>query len=148
MPPSQGSDDDGADARGEGATLAEEWGEWGEWGEPADTRLIVRPYSWTRGRTRPVQDLALETLVSASSEDLDSSRVASSEHQAVVGLCVQARSVAEVAALLVLPLGIARVLLADMIDMGLVQVHGSAPEPGSEPDLALMERVLAGLHRL
>ncbi|MGH3910783.1 MAG: DUF742 domain-containing protein [Pseudonocardiaceae bacterium] len=147
MPPSQGSDD-GADARGDGATLADEWGDWGEWGEPADTRLIVRPYSWTRGRTRPVQDLALETLVSASSQDPESSRIASSEHQAVVGLCAQARSVAEVAALLALPLGIARVLLADMIDMGLVRVHGSAPEPGSEPDLTLMERVLAGLHRL
>lgn len=142
MPPSQGSDDDGAHTRDEGAVFADEWG------EPEDSRLIVRPYTWTRGRTRPVQDLALETLVSASGHHPDPRRTASSEHQTVVGLCTQPRSVAEVAALLTLPLGIARVLLADMIDLDLVRVHDSPGEPGNQPDLDLMVRVLAGLHRL
>lgn len=141
MPPSQGSDDS-AHTRDEGAMFADEWG------EPEDFRLIVRPYTWTRGRTRPAQDLALETLVSASGHHPDPRRAASSEHQAVVELCAQPLSVAEVAALLVLPLGIARVLLADMIDLGLIRVHGNAVEPGDQPDLELMERVLAGLHRL
>lgn len=134
----------GGDGADEGVPPVDEWS---EWSEPAEFRL-VRPYSWTRGRTRPVQDLALETLVSTTGDGLDPCRVTSSEHQAVVGLCEQPRSVAEVAALLVLPLGIARVLLADMIEMGLVLVHGGVPEQGTRPDLALMERVLAGLHRL
>ncbi|MGH4013520.1 MAG: DUF742 domain-containing protein [Pseudonocardiaceae bacterium] len=145
MLPSPAPDDDGVPYEGapdEGAKLADEWG------EPADFTSIVRPYSWTKGRTRPVQDLALETLVSTSRQGRDPTRVTSSEHQAVVGLCEEARSVAEVAALLTLPLGIARVLLADMIDMGLVRMHGGAPEPGSQPELGLMERVLSGLHRL
>lgn len=141
MFPSPARDDD-ADALSAGATFPDEWG------EPADFTFIVRPYSWTKGRTRPVQDLALETLVSTSTQGRDPARISSSEHQAVVGLCAEVRSVAEVAALLALPLGIARVLLADMIDMGLIRAHGSAPELGSRPDMALMERVLAGLHRL
>ncbi|HEX2299522.1 MAG TPA: DUF742 domain-containing protein [Pseudonocardiaceae bacterium] len=147
MSSSQGSDDSGptddAHTDDEGAIFADEWG------EPEDFRRLVRPYTWTRGRTRPVQDLALETLISASGRDPDPRRIiAASEYQAVVELCAQPCSVAEVAALLVLPLGIARVLLADMIDLGLVRVHDTAVEPGDQPDLELMERVLAGLHRL
>jgi len=61
---------------------------------------------------------------------------------------VEARAVAGGAALLALPLGTARVLLADMIDLGLLRVPGNPAAPGSRPDLTLLERVLAGLHRL
>lgn len=141
MSPSPGSDD-GSHTRDDGAMFADEWG------EPEDPGLIVRPYTWTRGRTRPVQNLALETLVSTGEHGADPRRIASCEHQAVAELCAQPCSVAEVAAVLMLPLGIARVLLADMIHAGLVRVHESVGEPGSRPDLGLMERVLAGLHRL
>jgi hypothetical protein len=70
------------------------------------------------------------------------------EHRSVAQLCEQTRSVAEVAALLSIPLGVARVLLGDMAGMGLVKVHQTASTTGSGPDLALMERVLSGLRRL
>ncbi len=119
-----------------------------EWDEPADFRFIVRPYTWTQGRTRPVQDLAVETLVSTSDVGRDVITTHSAEHSAIAGLCADVRSVAEVAALLALPLGVARVLLADMIDTGLVHVHRNPTEFGSPPGLSLMERVLAGLHEL
>ncbi|MGH3832062.1 MAG: DUF742 domain-containing protein [Pseudonocardiaceae bacterium] len=115
------------------------------WDEPEDFRLAARPYSWTRGRTRPVADLALETLVSTSDEGHDVRAICSAEHAAIAELCVDIRSVAEVAALLTLPLGVARVLLADMIDIGLVRVHRN---PEGVPDLAMLERVLTGLQRI
>ena len=70
------------------------------------------------------------------------------EHRAVAELCEQTRSVAEVAALLSLPLGVARVVLGDMAGLGVVTVHQTASSTGSAPDLALMERVLSGLRRL
>jgi hypothetical protein len=70
------------------------------------------------------------------------------EHRAVAELCGETRSVAEVAALLSLPLGVARVLLGDMAGLGLVTVHQTASSAGNAPDLALMERVLSGLRRL
>jgi hypothetical protein len=54
----------------------------------------------------------------------------------------------EVAALMVVPLGVARVLIADMAGMGLVTVHGGASKDNETPDLALLERVLSGLRRL
>lgn len=119
-----------------------------EWGEPADAGSIVRPYSWTRGRTRPVQDLAVETLVSTSHLAPDAASSAAAEHHSIVVLCARPHSVAEVAALLSLPLGVARVLLADMIDTGWVQVHRTATDATGHPDLALLQRVRDGLYRL
>ncbi|HEX8761807.1 MAG TPA: DUF742 domain-containing protein [Pseudonocardiaceae bacterium] len=119
-----------------------------EWDGPEDFRFIVRPYTWTQGRTRPVQELAVETLVSTSDIGKDVATARSAEHSAIAGLCVDVRSVAEVAALLAVPLGVARVLLADMIDTGLVYVHRNPTEAGSPPGLSLMKRVLSGLHQL
>jgi hypothetical protein len=120
----------------------------GEWDGSEDFRFVVRPYTWTRGRTRPVQDLAVETLVSTSDEGQDLTSICSAEHAAIAQLCAELRSVAEVAALLALPLGVARVLLADMIDAGLLHMHSSSSGWGGAPDLSLLERVLDGLYRL
>ncbi|WP_433785895.1 DUF742 domain-containing protein [Actinomycetospora sp. CA-101289] len=109
---------------------------------------IVRPYAWTGGRTRPVYDLAVETLVSVGTPGRDPSRIPRYEHRAVAELCREPRSVAEVAALLTLPLGVARVLIGDMASQGTVVVHQTASTSGDVPDRALMERVLSGLRRL
>jgi hypothetical protein len=109
----------------------------------------VRPYAWTRGRTKSGLDLAIETLVSASQRARDQMGLLQMEHRAVAELLLeQTRSVAEVAALLSIPLGVARVLLGDMAGLNLVTVHQTASSTGSEPDIALMERVLSGLRRL
>jgi hypothetical protein len=108
----------------------------------------VRPYTWTRGRTKSGFDLAIETLVSTSPRGRAQAATLQLEHRAVAELCEQTRSVAEVAALLSLPLGVARVVLGDMAGLGVVTVHQTANSAGSAPDLALMERVLSGLRRL
>ncbi len=119
-----------------------------EWSQPAASSSVVRPYTWTGGRTEPVIDLAVETLVSTSEHGHDVAVLTSEEHRTVAELCRDPRSVAEVAALLSLPLGVVRVLLADMADIGLVVVHRSANGSSNTPDMALMERVLSGLRRL
>jgi hypothetical protein len=75
------------------------------------TASAVRPYAWTRGRTKSGFDLAIETLVSTSQRGRDQMGLLQVEHRAVAELCEATRSVAEVAALLSLPLGVARVLL-------------------------------------
>jgi hypothetical protein len=117
-------------------------------GGPETGAAAVRPYAWTRGRTKSGLDLAIETLVSTSQRARDQMGLLQMEHRAVAELCEQTRSVAEVAALLSIPLGVARVLLGDMAGLNLVTVHQTASSTGSEPDLALMERVLSGLRRL
>ncbi|SHK35638.1 Protein of unknown function [Pseudonocardia thermophila] len=115
--------------------------------EPAQPSA-VRPYTWTRGRTKSGMDLEIETLVSTSQRGRDQIGLLQVEHRAVAELCTETRSVAEVAALLKLPLGVARVLLGDMAGLGVVTVHQTTGSTGSTPDLALMERVLSGLRRL
>jgi hypothetical protein len=105
--------------------------------------VLIRPYARTGGRTRPTHDLALEALVSTTPHHRG--RYRSREHHAVANLCVHPRSVAEIAAILAIPLGVARVLLGDLATDGTVTVHGANHRP---PDLALMLRVLAGLRRL
>jgi hypothetical protein len=108
----------------------------------------VRPYTWTRGRTKSGTDLAIETLVSTSQRGRDQMGLLQVEHRAVAELCEQTRSVAEVAALISQPLGVARVVLGDMASLGIVTVHQTASSAGNVPDLALMERVLSGRRRL
>ena len=56
-------------------------------------------------------------------------------------------SIAEVSAHLHLPLGVIRVLVADMADDHLVLVHRPI-HAGDRPDLALLERVLDGLQTI
>ena len=69
------------------------------------------------------------------------------EMQAIVELCRRMRTVAEIAAMLKMPLGVVRVLLSDLADQGKIRVYGNGHGPG-QPDRALLERVLNGLRRL
>lgn len=116
--------------------------------QEAQDSSIVRAYAWTGGRTRSNIELEIETLVSANDQSRQSAGILQAEHQRVVELCHSPRSVAEVAALMRLPLGVVKVLLGDMAERGLVDVHQTASAGGDTPDLGLMERVLSGLRRL
>jgi hypothetical protein len=107
---------------------------------------LVRMYAVTGGRTTPRTELAMEALVSsATSAQLGATYAR--EYRAISELCRQVRSVAEISALLSVPLGVARVLVADMEADGLVKVYQPQLEAGL-PDRGLLERVLSGLRRL
>ena len=109
---------------------------------------LVRPYYMTGGRTRPAHDdLELETLVSTTALGATSPKVGGVERRAIVSLCRDLLSIAEVSARLDLPLGVARVLIGDMADEGFVILHRPTTV-GDRPDLALLQRVLYGLHEL
>src|SRR5262249_37438987 len=111
-----------------------------EWSEPAASPSVVRPYTWTGGRTAPVVDLAVETLVSTTEHGREVAVLTSAEHRVVAELCHAPRSVAEVAALLSLPLGVARVLLADMAGNGLGVVDSRPRTNGGETGNAVVDR--------
>ncbi len=114
----------------------------------ADQPPIVRPYTRTGGRTRTSLYLPLEALIMTTARGSAGAHFGQPDHREIAILCQDVRSVAEVAALLNVPLGVARVLIADMAGMGLVTVHNSAPPETGEPELALLEKVLVGLRRL
>lgn len=113
-----------------------------------DHASIVRPYTRTGGRTRSSFDLPLEALITTTGLSGIGAGYLQPDHREIAILCEDVRSVAEVAALLGVPLGVARVLIADMARMGMVTVHNSAPPGDGAPDIALLERVLSGLRRL
>jgi Protein of unknown function (DUF742) len=115
---------------------------------PHETGSLVRPYTKTGGRTRSDYDLAIEALVSTSERGKAPEAAVRPEHRSICGLCLDTRSVAEVAAHLRLPLGVARVLIGDMAGMGLVLIHQSGMVVGDRPSIDFMERVLSGLRRL
>ena len=79
--------------------------------------LVIRPFLLTGGRTRPAQEgLRVETLLQArSGVMLGSLRF---EHRQIVELCEKSTSVAELAAALRVPLGVARVLVSDLVADG------------------------------
>ncbi|MDF2976169.1 MAG: hypothetical protein K0S40_897 [Actinomycetospora sp.] len=112
---------------------------------PESTRTRVRPYVRTRGRTRTRADLAVETLVSIPSPRPP---LEDPEHVALGDVVDDPRSVAEVAALLAVPLGVARVIIDDMAGAGLLLVHPRAVATSGAPSRDVMQRVLDGLHRL
>ncbi|KAA9153073.1 DUF742 domain-containing protein [Amycolatopsis acidicola] len=116
--------------------------------EPMDDGPRVRPYVLTKGRTQSAYELALETMVSLRADARWSGAALNSEYQPVRALCAAPQSVAEVAAGLSMPLGVARVLLSDMAELGLLHIHGTARTAEGRPPMALMRRVLAGLQRL
>jgi hypothetical protein len=109
---------------------------------------VVRPYAITGGRARPRHDdLEVETLVSTT---LTGKIVPylSYERRAIIRLCQDVQSLAEISARLDMPLGVARVLVTDMADEGLVAVHRPSVLMGDHPDLSLLERVLYGLRNI
>ncbi|TNC26042.1 DUF742 domain-containing protein [Amycolatopsis alkalitolerans] len=108
----------------------------------------VRPYVLTRGRTQATHELALETMVNVRADARWTGAALNNEYQPVRALCRQPVSVAEVAATLSMPLGVARVLLSDMAELGLLHIHGTERTAEGRPPMALMRRVLAGLQRL
>ncbi|GAA3376085.1 DUF742 domain-containing protein [Streptomyces sannanensis] len=110
---------------------------------------LVRPYAMTGGRTRPRYQLAIEALVHTTA---DPTRLHGQlpEHQRICHLCQEIKSVAEISALLSIPLGVARILVADLAEAGLVAIHqpGGDETAGGQPDVTLLERVLSGLRKL
>jgi hypothetical protein len=126
--------DDGVDARDQRSRM--------------DPSRRIRPYTMTGGRTRPRHDeLELETLVTTTARAGELWPTMTLQQQSITRLCLSVVSIAEVAARLGMPVNVARILIGDLADGGLVLVH----RPGGEqtrPDLALLERVLHGLRAI
>ena len=116
----------------------------GRAGEPPRRRRSarVRPYALTGGRTEARHPLLVETLITANRREPGQDAVLPPEARAIYAFCSTRRSIAEIAAVLSLPLGVVRVLVGDLADAGRVRVH---PVAAAVPRRELLERVLRGL---
>jgi hypothetical protein len=110
---------------------------------------LIRPYAVTRGRTEPSRDIAIEAILTTTPRGrVEAPRAGRDKHQ-IAGLCDgRALSLAEIASYVRVPLGVARVLVADMADEGLLHLHDAEPADGRAEWMGLLDDVLRGLHEL
>ncbi|MCB0970968.1 MAG: DUF742 domain-containing protein [Acidimicrobiales bacterium] len=108
--------------------------------------LRVRPYAITGGRTRAATEVPIEAIVYRTPDGERAQTTLSLERGQILGLLTSPQSAAEISARLRLPLGVARVVLGDLVDEGYVALNTRSSS--GRPDLRLLERVLDGLQAL
>ncbi|GGK69497.1 DUF742 domain-containing protein [Streptomyces flaveus] len=114
---------------------------------------LVRPYAMTGGRTKPGPtgvgfDLIALVTLDTSAPDVGDDTSLGPEHLALIDLCrAETQSVAELAAGADLPVGVVRVLLGDLLELGCVTVSRPVP-PAQLPDERILREVIEGLRAL
>jgi hypothetical protein len=107
---------------------------------------LARPYSWTEGRTEPSVELAVEARVRTTPEGHAAEFTPTSPLWTIARRCVEPCSIAELAAHLSVPLGVAKVLVADLVAEGLVVAQATLSDDTTlDERRELIERVLSGL---
>ena len=100
---------------------------------------FVRSYLLTGGRTRSdAGDLAVEAMVAVSA---GASKPADDNLAAIYDLCQTPNSIAEISAKCSMPLGVARVLVADLWGDGTLEVL----ETTRSDDISIVRRLLDGI---
>jgi hypothetical protein len=114
-----------------------------------DAGPVVRPYALTGGRTEPADGEVLDliAIVVASGKTASDAAALSPEHRKILSLCQAPATVADLASDTSLPLGVVRVLLADLIVRGQITVLPNQPI-GELPRAELLREVLHGLRAL
>ena len=112
---------------------------------------MVRPYTMTGGRTgaeRP--DIALEALVAATPDGMRMRSRLQWESGEIVTRSRRETAVIELAALLEVPIGVIRVLAADLREMGAVTITDppSGPAGDAHEYTDLLAKVLDGIKSL
>ncbi len=108
---------------------------------------VVRPYALVRGRTKPAGDrLDVISMAYSLRVSVPDPTELEPEHLAMLQRCAVPMSVAELASGLDLPLGVVRVLLADLRERELVRIDRPAQERVT--DIRLLREVADGLRRL
>lgn len=107
---------------------------------------IVPVYALTRGRTRSLgEDLPWEALVATTGAGVAALSRLRFEQAHIVEFCRNPVSIAEVAADLGVPIGVARVLVSDLRSEGLLVIHTPVLDAAGRPGPEILERLLLGL---
>jgi hypothetical protein len=117
--------------------------------EVADQPSLVRPYTLTAGRTEAPVQLPLEAPIGKPATEKPPRWPGNDVRGQILTMSVDLPSVAEIAAGLALPLGVARVLIGDLVTQGYLQVHTTLGDSVTEDERRdLIGRTLRGLRAL
>jgi hypothetical protein len=115
----------------------------------AEAGRVVRPYALTQGRTRhsgEAFDLVATVLTTqARIADLGS---LGPEHVSVLQIAQVPTTVVDIASDVDLPLGVVRILLGDLRELGLVTIQAPVPMKPRQVDRNTLREVLHGLRGL
>jgi hypothetical protein len=107
----------------------------------------LRPYLLTGGRVSSAEiDLEIEAQMATTALGRSVTAHLAFERRDIVALCVRPTAVAEIAAQLNLHLGVARVIVGDLIGEGYLAAR--RPEVGLERNVPIIERVIRGLQAI
>ncbi len=116
-----------------------------------DSGPVVRPYAVTGGRTEPAHgemlDLLAVVVASEQATGTDELAQLTPEHRRILGMCQQQVTVADLAADTGLPVGVVRVLLADLTVQGAITVIRQRP-PSQRTSNDVLQEILNGLRAL
>ncbi len=116
-----------------------------------DSGPVVRPYAVTGGRTEPVDgemlDVIAVVVATGRHAKSDEPSTLTPEHRRILGLCKRQVTVADIAADTALPVGVVRVLLADLMAQGAVTVVRQRPA-GQRTGNDVLQEILNGLRAL
>jgi hypothetical protein len=107
----------------------------------------------TGGRTKPGPtgvrfDLIALVTLNTGAPGVGDDTALGPEHRALIDLCrTETQSVAELSAGADLPVGVVRVLLGDLLELGCVTVSRPVP-PAQLPDERILREVIEGLRAL
>ncbi|MDD7937236.1 DUF742 domain-containing protein [Actinomycetospora lutea] len=113
----------------------------------AEGGRVVPNYAFTAGRTRSLagSDMPIEALVTATEMGLAKAPGMPPEARAIVEASTEPQSLAEIGALLGVPIGVARVLVSDLAAEDHLAVHLPLVGTDGRPRRELLERLLDGL---
>jgi hypothetical protein len=115
----------------------------------AEAGPVVRPYALTRGRTRHSGEAfdLVATVVATYARVADPTELAP-EHMSVLQLAHTPTTVVDIASDVDLPLGVVRILLADLRELGLVAIRAPVSTKAQQVDRNTLREVLHGLRAL
>jgi hypothetical protein len=115
----------------------------------AEAGPVVRPYAVTRGRTRHSGEaFDLVASVLATRSRVADPRGLGPEHFSVLQLAQAPATVVDIASDVDLPLGVVRILLADLRELGLITIQAPVPMKARQVDRNMLREVLQGLRGL
>ena len=107
---------------------------------------VVPNYALTSGRTRGNgRELPVEALVTATEHGQAQRFALQPEYRRIVEACSDPQSLVEIGCLLNVPVGVARVLVGDLVDADHLAVHLPLVDAHGRPRRELLERLLDGL---